>query len=154
VYLGCVEAQVLAHECFKLPATVTRACRRPDAAPRRLKQRASGFKQALDPPPAERLDVLIADAQTNERKTLQAGDEFAVDLPRLAKELLDAPCRADRSRVLAHILVDVPGEQRLQWPERKPSRGDTAAAVGAQQPAIQRRQGASAILQAGLAARW
>jgi hypothetical protein len=72
----------------------------------------------------------------------------------MAEEPADVVFRLDGECILAHFLVDVRGEQRLERPERQPERGDAAAAVGAQQPAIQRRQGAGAILQAGLAARW
>ena len=139
---------------FKLRAAVAGARRRPDTAPGRLQKRRCNCEQLLHAAPADRLDVLVADTQPHQRQALQPGDEIAVDLARMAEQLADVVFRLDGERVLAHLLVDIPGEQGLERPERQPGRGDAAAAVGAQQPAVQRRQRARPILQAGLAARW
>jgi hypothetical protein len=80
---------MLPQQRFKLRAAVAQARRRPDAAPRRSEERASGFEQALDSPPADRLVVVVADAQATERDALEPGDELAVDLPGVGQKLLD-----------------------------------------------------------------
>jgi hypothetical protein len=69
----------------------------------------------------------------------------------VAQKLVDALSGLDREGVLADLLADIRGQQRLQRPERQRERAGAAAAVGEQQPAVQRRQGAPPARQGRVA---
>jgi hypothetical protein len=67
----------------------------------------------------------------------------------VAQKLVDTLSGLNREGVLADLLLDIRGQERPQRPERQ--RAGAAAAVGAQQPAVQRRQGAPPVRQGRVA---